>query len=52
MKRLSFLLLIALCVFPLSGEDLWEGNATQIRRGEFDTAGLFALAAIQLVLME
>jgi hypothetical protein len=45
MKRrllVTILLLFVLTAGVLCSDEVWEGNATQIRRGEFETEGLFA----------
>jgi len=38
----SFLLFALLTTGAISSDEIWEGNATQIRRGEFESEGYYA----------
>lgn len=41
-KYLLFFVILCLTFSPLFSEDLWEGSASRIRRGELDKEGLYA----------
>ncbi|HEC62333.1 MAG TPA: hypothetical protein ENI27_08785, partial [bacterium] len=41
-KTVCFLLFLGLAIGDMQSEEVWEGNAAVIRRGEFDTSGLYA----------